>query len=135
MSSSNGRTITKRDLVCSVAEKCNCQQNVARDAVQCFLDQVIEELSLGNRIEIRDFGVFETRSRPKHIARNPRTKQPVEVPARASIKFKAGRVMKERIQELVAGGSPVTAGAGAGSSPDVAAAPVAARHAGHGDGD
>jgi len=94
-------TVTKRDLVCEVAKKCNCQQNTARDAVQAFLDQVIEELSLGNRIELRDFGVLETRTRGGHRARNPRTKETVDVPPRASVKFKAGRVMKQKIQALV----------------------------------
>ncbi len=93
-------TVTKRDLVCAVAKKCSCQQNAARDAVQSFLDQIIEELSQGNRIELRDFGVLETRTRGGHKARNPRTKETVDVPPRASVKFKAGRVMKEKIQAL-----------------------------------
>ena len=93
-------TVTKKDLVCAVAEKCDCQQNTARDAVQCFLDQVIHELGQGNRIELRDFGVFETRWRGGHRARNPRTKQTVDVPPRVSVKFKAGRVMKEKVQPL-----------------------------------
>jgi len=93
-------TVTKKDLVTAVAKKCDCQQNAARDAVQCFLDQIIEELSLGNRIELRDFGVFETRTRGGHRARNPRTKQTVDVPARASVRFKAGRIMKEKVQAL-----------------------------------
>jgi len=104
-------TVTKRDLVCSVAKKCDCQQNTARDAVQAFLDQVIEELSQGNRIELRDFGVFETRTRGGHSARNPRTKETVSVPPRASVKFKAGRIMKESVQALVGGGAPVQAAA------------------------
>ena len=93
-------TVTKRDLVCEVARKCNCQQNTARDVVQSFLDQIVAELSGGKRIELRDFGVFETRARDGHKARNPRTKETVSVPARASVKFKAGRVMKDKVQAL-----------------------------------
>ena len=98
-------TITKKDLVSSVAEKCGCQQSTARAAVQAFLDQTVEELSKGNRIELREFGVFETRTRDAHSARNPRTKETVQVPARASVKFKAGHTMKDKIQVLV-GGAP-----------------------------
>jgi nucleoid DNA-binding protein len=98
-------TVTKRDLVSAVAETCGCQQNTARDAVQALLDQIIEELSSGNRIELRDFGVFETRTRDAHQARNPRTRETVDVPPRASVKFKAGRVMKDKIQVLARGTS------------------------------
>ena len=111
-------TVTKRDLVCSVAKECNCQQNTARDAVQAFLDQIIKELSKGNRIELRDFGVLETRTREAHAARNPRTKQTVNVPPRASVKFKAGRIMKEQIQALV--GQP-GAGAAEAAAPEAPA--------------
>ena len=103
-------TVTKRDLVCEVAKRCNCQQNTARDAVQSFLDQIVEDLGRGNRIELRDFGVFETRVREGHMARNPRTKETVPVPARTSIKFKAGRVMKEKVQPLASGSSETPAG-------------------------
>jgi len=97
-------TVTKRDLVCAVAKKCSCQQNMARDAVQSFLDRIIEELGQGNPIELRDFGVFETRTRSGHTARNPRTKETVRVPPRASVKFKAGRVMKQNVQGLATAG-------------------------------
>ena len=94
-------TITKKDLVSGVAKKCDCQQNTAREVVQSFLDQIIGELSLGNRIELREFGVFEVRTRAGRNARNPRTREAVYVPPRASVKFKPGRVMKEKIQALV----------------------------------
>ncbi len=98
-------TVTKKDLVCALAEKCNCQQNDAQDAVQCFLDQIIDQLSAGNRIELREFGVFETRTRNAHKARNPRSKETVDVPARARVKFKPGCAMKEKVQVLVQGAS------------------------------
>ena len=94
-------TITKKDLVCSVADRCDCQQSTARAAVQAFLDQIADELSKNNRIELREFGVFETRTREAHSARNPRTKEKVMVPARASVKFKAGHAMKQKVQAVV----------------------------------
>ena len=94
-------TVTKKDLICAVSEKCSCQQSAARLAVQSFLDQIIEELSNNNRIELREFGVFETRTRDAHMARNPRTKESVNVPARASVKFKAGHAMKQQVQAVI----------------------------------
>jgi integration host factor subunit beta len=93
-------TVTKRDLVSGVAEKCKLHHTVAQDALESVLGQIIEELARGNRIELRDFGVFETRVREAHKARNPRTKESVDVPARASVKFKTGRVMKDSVQRL-----------------------------------
>ena len=93
-------TVTKRDLVSAVAEKCNCQRRLASDAVQTFLDHMVLELAQGNRIELREFGVFETRLRSGHKARNPKTKEEVDVPPRASVKFKAGRTMKAKVQVL-----------------------------------
>ncbi len=94
-------TVTKKDLASLVAEKCGCPRNTALNAVQSFLDQIIAELSKGNRIELRDFGVFETRTRTGHTARNPRTKQVVSVPLRVAVRFKPGRVMKAQVQQLV----------------------------------
>lgn len=94
-------TVTKKDLVSAVAEKCNCQQNTAHEAVQTLLDRIIHELSKGNRIELREFGVFEPRLRNKHEARNPKTKASVVVPSRASVKFKIGRAMRESVQQII----------------------------------
>ncbi len=94
-------TVTKKDLVTAVAEKCGCQQSLARDAVQTFLDRIIAELGNNNRIELREFGVFEVRVREAHEARNPKTKEVVQVPARAYVKFKAGLLMKDKAQAIV----------------------------------
>ena len=99
-------TVTKKDLVGAVAKKCNCHQSVAYDAVQTFLDRIVHELSQGNRIELREFGVFEPKTRNGRSAMNPKTKAVVVVPPRASVKFKVGRIMKERVQALVENTSP-----------------------------
>ena len=67
-------TVTKKDLVTAVAEKCGCQQSLARDAVQTFLDRIIAELGNNNRIELREFGVFEVRVREdlRHVSKHRR---------------------------------------------------------------
>ena len=62
-----------------------------------FLDEVIEELGRGNRLEFRDFGVFEIRERAARRAQNPKTLEQVEVPAKKTVKFKTGRLMKFRV--------------------------------------
>ncbi|MEM7167847.1 MAG: HU family DNA-binding protein [Planctomycetota bacterium] len=93
------RTITKRDLVQLIAEKTNVQQQKAKEVIQTFLDEIISELANGNRLEFRDFGVFEPRKKAPRLARNPRTGEKIQVPQKVTVKFKAGRMMKEKLQE------------------------------------
>lgn len=92
------QTITKRDLVQLIAEKTNVQQQKAKEVIQSFLDEIIAELAKGNRLEFRDFGVFEPRSKAPRLARNPRTGEKIQVPNKVTVKFKAGRMMKEKLQ-------------------------------------
>ncbi len=92
------RTITKRDLVQLIAEKTNVQQQKAKEVIQSFLDEIITELANGNRLEFRDFGVFEPRKKAPRLARNPRTGEKIQVPDKVTVKFKAGRLMKEKLQ-------------------------------------
>lgn len=92
------RTVTKRDLVQAIAEETNVQQQKAKEVIQCFLDRIIDELANGNRLEFRDFGVFEPKAKAPRIARNPRTGDKIQVPEKVTVKFKAGRMMKEKLQ-------------------------------------
>lgn len=87
-------TITKKDLIEAIAQRTGQNRAEVRDAIQTFLDLVIEELAKGNRLEFRDFGVFESRVRAPRRAQNPKTLAPVEVPARRTVKFKIGRLMR-----------------------------------------
>lgn len=92
-------TITKRELVQRIAEKTGVQQINAKEVIQSFLDEIINELAKGNRLEFRDFGVFEPKSKAHRVARNPRTGEKVEVPEKTTVKFKVGRLMKKKIQK------------------------------------
>ena len=91
------RTITKKELVARIAEKTNQTKVVAKDIIQMFLDEIINELGKGNRLEFREFGVFEIKERAARKAQNPRTLEKVDVPAKRVVKFKVGRLMKERV--------------------------------------
>ena len=66
--------------------------------IQAFLDETVKELSKGNRLEFRDFGIFETRTRAARIAQNPRTLEPVDVPAKQTVKFKPGRLLRQGLE-------------------------------------
>ena len=91
------RTITKKELVNRIAEKTAVTKVVAKDIIQSFLDSIIEELAAGNRLEFREFGVFETKERAARLAQNPRTLEKVKVPAKRIVKFKVGRMMRQRV--------------------------------------
>jgi len=87
-------TITKKDVIDRIAEKTNTRRTVVKPVVQSFLDEIVTELAKNNRLEFRDFGVFETKIRAPRKAQNPKTMEKVQVPAKRSVKFKVGRLMK-----------------------------------------
>ena len=103
------QTVTKRELVQRIAEKTGIQQISAKEVIQGFLDEIIIELARGNRLEFRDFGVFEPKEKAQRVARNPRTGERVEVPAKTTVKFKVGRLMKKKIQKDAAEEAPAAA--------------------------
>lgn len=92
-------TITKKELVYRIASKTNQKKVVAKRIIQYFIDEVVNELEKGNRLEFREFGVFEIKERAPRVARNPRTGAVVEVAAKKIVHFKPGRLMKERVCE------------------------------------
>jgi integration host factor subunit beta len=95
-------TITKKELIDRIAEQTQAKRVVVKRVVQAFLDEVISELSSNNRLEFRDFGVFEVRTREARVAQNPKTLERVKVPAKRTVKFKMGRLMKEKLSSSVA---------------------------------
>ena len=92
-------TITKKEVVDRVADLTGNKRVVAKKIIQVFLDQIIDELAKGNRLEFRDFGVFETKNRAARMAQNPKTLEKVRVAAKRSVKFKTGRLMKQKLQQ------------------------------------
>ncbi|MBE0535365.1 MAG: integration host factor subunit beta [Phycisphaerae bacterium] len=97
-------TVTKKELIDRIAENTQAKRVVVKRIVQCFLDEVIAELAKDNRLEFRDFGVFETRTRAARVAQNPKTLERVPVTAKRTVKFKMGRMMKQKLDSLVTAG-------------------------------
>ena len=91
-------TVTKKEMADRIAELTGNKRLVVKELIQRFLDEIIRELGEGNRLEFRDFGVFETKARAARVARNPKTSERVQIPPRRTVKFKVGRVMKQRLQ-------------------------------------
>jgi integration host factor subunit beta len=66
-------------------------------AVNCILTQMADAIAKGERIEVRGFGSFDLHHRPPRIARNPRTGESVDLPAKVKVHFKSGKEMKDRV--------------------------------------
>jgi integration host factor subunit beta len=93
-------TITKKELIDRIADGTQAKRVQVKKIVQQFLDEIVAELGKGNRLEFRDFGVFETKLRKARKAQNPKTLEPVEVPEKRTVKFKVGRLMKQKLGEI-----------------------------------
>src|SRR3954468_15137803 len=91
---------TKKDIVKRIAEHTALTQVQTKEVVQKSFDAIIDAIVEEGRIELRNFGVFEVKVRRPRKARNPRTGQPVEVPAKTVVVFKPGRIMEERVARL-----------------------------------
>lgn len=93
-------TVTKKKLIQVISQKKGMHPNDVRNVIQAFLDAMTDCLSVGDRLEFRDFGVFEVVKRKQKIGRNPKNASvPIVIPARLSVKFTPGKKMKKFIEE------------------------------------
>lgn len=90
--------MTKRELVVMVAERLGYTQNEVSNVVQTTLETITDCLARGQRLEIRNFGVFEVRKRDARIGRNPRTGQEVSIGEKCVATFKPGKALKEYVE-------------------------------------
>ena len=91
-------TTTKRDLVERIAEATGQTKILVREGVQGLFDEMVAELVRGNRLEFRNFGVFEVRMRPGRIAQNPKTLEKLEVPEKRVVRFRVGQQLKRQVE-------------------------------------
>ncbi len=94
-------TLTKRDLVVQISNEAGLVQSEVFDVVQRTLDSITDALSRGDTVELRNFGVLEVRLTKPRVGRNPnRPGSSFVIPARATVKFKPGKVMRQRVGSL-----------------------------------
>lgn len=93
-------TITKKKLVQVISHRQGVHPNDVRNVIQAFLDTMTDYLAQGDRLEFRDFGVFEVVKRKQKIGRNPKKADvPIVIPPRLAVKFTAGKRMKELLDK------------------------------------
>jgi nucleoid DNA-binding protein len=93
-----GSEMTKKDIVLKVSDETNLKQIDVKKIVQKTFDCIIDALIRGEKIELRNFGVFKVKQRKSRTGRNPRTNQVIPVPPRKVVIFKAGLEMKQKIK-------------------------------------
>jgi nucleoid DNA-binding protein len=95
--------LTKRDLVVRISNETGIVQNEVFEVVQKTLDYITESLADGNDVELRNFGVFEVRLTKPRVGRNPNEPgSRYEIPERATVKFKMGKVMRQKVSHMTA---------------------------------
>ena len=94
--------MTKADLVNDVANAAELTKKDAERLVEIVFESIIESLNQGEKIELRGFGSFRVRERGARRGRNPKTGDPVSIPAKRVPYFKAGKELKELINEKYA---------------------------------
>ncbi len=101
MSSNEKSTMTKKKLINSISQDRGIHPNDVRQVIQAFLDKMTDCLSQGERLEFRDFGVFEVVKRKQKIGRNPKNAAiPIVIPARPAVKFTPGKKMRKLIEDV-----------------------------------
>jgi nucleoid DNA-binding protein len=94
-------TLTKRDLVTRISDESGLIQQQVLDVVQKTLDYIAESLAKGDKVELRNFGVFEVKVRKARVGRNPNSpEKDVPIPQRAVVKFKPGKEMRAEVLKL-----------------------------------
>lgn len=90
--------MTKKEMAQAIADDMGLRQSQVLEIVQRVFDSITDALVREGRIELRNFGVFEVKTRKPRKGRNPRTGESVQVPARRVVTFKPGREMEEQVR-------------------------------------
>ena len=91
--------MNRSELVESVAKESHLPKKLAETAVSTVFDSISTAMGTGERVEIRGFGSFTTRTYGSYTGRNPRTGEPVEVPAKRLPFFKVGKQLREMVND------------------------------------
>lgn len=91
--------MNKADLVTSMANKSGLTKKDAEKALKSFIESVEDALTAGDKVQLVGFGTFEVKDRAEKTGRNPRTGEPLHIPASKVPAFKAGKELKEKVNK------------------------------------
>ncbi|HUA09824.1 MAG TPA: HU family DNA-binding protein [Candidatus Acidoferrales bacterium] len=96
--------MTKNELARELAEELELPRRQVADLIEAMLEKITDVLKSGDKVQLTPFGQFKVRDRAARIARNPKTGEPIKVPAKRVLKFIAGRTLKEAVGTAKRGG-------------------------------
>lgn len=95
--------LTKRDLVVKISNETGMVQHQVFDVIQRTLDHITASLASGDAVELRNFGIFDVKLTKARVGRNPNVPgSQFAIPPRATVKFKSGKIMKQKVGKLSA---------------------------------
>ena len=86
--------MTKKDIILKISDDTGLKQFGVKEVVQRTFDLIVASLSAGEKVELRNFGIFKVKTRKGRMGRNPRTGDSVSIPDKKVVSFKAGMKMK-----------------------------------------
>ena len=89
--------MNRTELISAMSEKSELTKVDAEKALKAFIDTVTDELKNGGKVQLVGFGTFETRERAERTGRDPRTGEPIKIPASTTPAFKAGKALKDAV--------------------------------------
>ncbi|MEA4965989.1 MAG: HU family DNA-binding protein [Oscillospiraceae bacterium] len=89
--------MNKTELIAVVAEKTALSKKDAEKVLTCTFDAIAAAIAEGEKVQLVGFGSFETKNREARMGRNPKTKEPIEIPASCVPVFKAGKALKDKV--------------------------------------
>ena len=93
------KTLTRMDLADAVHSQVGLSRNESADLVESVLAHVSDALVSGQTVKISSFGTFSIREKAARVGRNPKTGEPVDVPAKNKIRFRPSKELKDRVEE------------------------------------
>lgn len=90
--------VSKSDLADMIAQKAGLPKSKADNVVSMVFDTIQNSLQMGEKVSIVSFGTFEVRTSKGRMGRNPKTGETIYIPEKKSVKFKAGKGLKESVR-------------------------------------
>ena len=91
--------MNKKDLIVAIAEETGMTKKDVATVVDATFDKITAAMAAGDKVQLVDFGTFETRERKERVGRNPRTKEEVKIAACKAPAFKAGKALKDAVNK------------------------------------
>lgn len=87
----------RKDLAVKIAKDMGLSQNLVKEVIDGLLNGIRDSLIKGERVELRNFGIFTTRAMGERVVRNPKTREKIRIPAMTVVRFKPGRELKQKV--------------------------------------